>query len=201
MLKSLVILSLCLLCHAMSASDPRIDSLKKLGREKLIDLAIRKLNEPAFDPDQYDRIIVKASKESLVVEFRLAVVVKSKRRCYYDAVFVALAGQGGGRSIEGDCDEPEYYRRSFADQKKILFVFNAINKSDEIGHITDNTLPSGTSMEITDHGTYYEVVTDSWSTHSSFKVSTLTGRISDATHKHYARRHDEKDEFEVIQFP
>jgi hypothetical protein len=182
-----------------SATDPKIDSLKKLGRAALIDLAVKKIDDSNFDRSQYDRIQVKASKESLIVEFALSISFKNRRSCYYDVVWVALAGSGSGKSVMGDCDEPSYFKRSNSEQRAINFIFKAINKSDEIGDIKDNKLPGGTKMDISNHTTYYYVETSSWSTYSYFRVNKLTGRISNAGHKHYARDHDEKDEFEIIK--
>jgi hypothetical protein len=182
-----------------SATDPKIDSLKKLGRSALIDLAVKKINDPDFDKDQYDRIVVKASDEALIVEFGLSIAFKKRRSCYYDVVWVALAGSGTGKSVMGECDEPEYFKRSKSEQQAIDSIFEAINKSDEIGHIKDKKLSGGTKMDISEHATYYYVETSSWSTYSYFKVNKLTGKISDAGHKHYARDNDEKDEFEIIK--
>ncbi|HEY0653475.1 MAG TPA: hypothetical protein VGD65_10115 [Chryseosolibacter sp.] len=181
------------------ATDPKIDSLKKLGRTALIELAVKKINNPAFDPQQYDRIIVKANKESLIVSFGLSVVVKSKQICYYDAVWVALAGEEmSGGSIQGVCAETPYFTRTKELQEKIDAVFEAINKSTEVGHVPDKRLPDGTSMEITEHDSYYYVETSSWSTYSHFKVDKNTGKISEAGHKHYARDPDEEERWEII---
>jgi len=70
---ALSILSFFLFYHFCSAQNlAKIDSLKKLGRDSLIKLAIKKVNDPAFDPKAYDRIIVKADSSKLVVEFELS---------------------------------------------------------------------------------------------------------------------------------
>jgi hypothetical protein len=191
-------LLLCVL-SIMASANPNIDSLKKLGREKLIQLAVEKLNDSAFDPTHYDRIIVKANVQSLIVEFTLSIVVSKKSSCFYDAVYVALAGSGTGKSIEGFCDEPEYYSAPESDRKIVDFVFDAINKSTEIGHIPDRKLRAGTSMKIALHLTYYFVEVSNWSTFSHYKVNRVTGKISESEHKHYVRDEDEKDDFEIIK--
>jgi hypothetical protein len=183
---------------SVMATNISIDSLKKLGREKLIELAAKKIDQADFKPEEYDRIVVKANSSSLIIEFGLSVLVQKKRSCFFDVVWVALAGNGDGMSIEGDCKEPVFYHRSASDQRKISFVFNAINKSNEIGHV-DNHLPEGTRMKISKHLFYYEVETSDWSTFSSFKVNKVTGRISNARHKHYSQSNEEKaDDFEII---
>lgn len=177
-------------------TESKIDSLKKLGRDSLVRLAIKKLNNPDFDPTGYDRIIVKAYKDKLIVEFRLSITLKAS--CFYDAVYVSLAGEGGGASIQGDCDEPKYHKYTKSERKKIQFVFDSINKSDEIGHIKDNKLANDDHMNITEKLTYYHIDVSDWSTHSEYKIDKISGKIYDAHHKHYARSHNEKPEYEVI---
>ncbi|HEY0653474.1 MAG TPA: hypothetical protein VGD65_10110 [Chryseosolibacter sp.] len=183
-----------------NATDPKIDSLKKLGRSALIEMAVAKMAKdyPDFDHTQYDRTFVKANDKSLIVEFQLSVAIKRGRSCYYDVVWVALAGHGSGASTQGFCDDVKYYKRTDRDMNVTTFVFNAINKSDKIGDIKDNKLPSGTKMTIRARGLYYHVETSSWSTHSNFRVNKITGGISGARHKHYMRRRDEKPEWEYI---
>lgn len=183
-----------------NATDPKIDSLKKLGRAALVDLAVEKMavDHPEFDHTQYDRVIVKANDKSLIVEFTLSVRLKGRRLCYYDFVTIALVGPGTGRGADGDCDEVKFYQKTKRAQHKINFVFKCINKSDEVGHIKDNKVPYGTNMTISEHATYYYVETSSRSTHSNFKVNKLTGKISGGGHKHYARRNEEKSEWEII---
>jgi hypothetical protein len=184
--------------YMAESRDSKIDSLKKLGRDALIQLAIKKVNDPAFITENYDRVVVKASKTSLVVDFMRSVVFKSKKACYYDLVTVSLAGSGDSRSITGDCDEPSYYHPSQEEKDKIAFVFNSINASDEIGHIPSNKVDSDTTMEISEHPTYFYVEVSSWSTYSHYKVNRVSGRISEAGHKHYDRSGESRDEFEIV---
>ena len=55
-------------------------------------------------------------------------------------------------------------------------------------------------MTINEHLTYYYVENSSWSTYSHYKVDKLTGKISEAGHKHYARNgEEEKEDYEVIK--
>ncbi|MBK7310610.1 MAG: hypothetical protein KBG47_09580 [Bacteroidia bacterium] len=195
-------LSIILLCLCQSflfaQEKAKIDSLKKLGRDSLIKLAVYKVNESAFDPKGYDRVVVKAYKDRLVVEFALSVVLIDGS-CYYHHYSVALAGSGTGGGIQGSCDEPKYHKFTGKEKKKIQFVFDAINKSDEIGHLKDNKIDDGNTMTITEKLTSYYVEMDDWSTHSYYEVNKISGKISNANHKHYARNHDEKPEYEIIK--
>jgi len=177
----------------------KINDLKKLGRDSLIKLAISKIDEPGFEVSAYDRIVVKATKKELIVDFLISVKIFDKKSCFYDAVHVALAGQGSGKSYHGFCDNAKFYELTPIKKKKMAFVFESINKSDEIGHVPNNKLSAGTTMEIEERLTFYHVETDSWSTHSVFDVDKITGKISNAHHKHYARGGDDKPEYEIIK--
>jgi len=184
--------------NSMAHPDPRIDSLIKLGGEALIEMAVKEINDPGFHRENYDRISVLANKNTLLVEFRLSILLKSKSSCFYYVVDVALVGSGTGGNIIGDCDETPYYQNSPADQKKIRFVLDAINASDEVGHIPDYKLPDDTSMEIIENAGHYQVEVSSWSTFSYYKVNKLTGKISEAGHKHYDRSDGDEPEFKTI---
>jgi hypothetical protein len=176
-----------------------IEALKKLGRDSLIKLAIKKMDEPGFIPGNYDRVTIKTHDNSLVVTFGLSVALHNKQSCFYDRVFVALVGSGTGKSIQGDCDEPKFYSPSKSDKRKIDFVFDAINKDNEVGDIPDKKLSPGSTMEISEHLDHYFVEVSSWSTYSHYKVNKVTGKISEAGHKHYARSGDENEEEEEIK--
>lgn len=182
-----------------SQNDPKVDSLKKLGRDSLIKLAIKEIDDPKFNPVNYDQVVVKANKTMLLVSFSLQVEVESKGTCYYNSVWVDLAGGTVSKSVTGDCNEPDYYQAPQSDKKKIQFVFDAVNKSDEVGDIENNKLPDGTTMKITEHFGYYYVEVSSWSTFSHYKVDKGSGKISDAGHKHYDHDFMPEEKWEIIQ--
>jgi hypothetical protein len=198
MIRPILLIFLASLSHMAQSKDSKVDSLKKLGRDALIQLAVKQINDPAFARENYDRVVVKASKVSVVVEFDLSVIFSNKKSCYYDKITVSLVGGGGGRSIKGDCDEPSYYNLSRSEKDKIDFVFKSINASDDIGHIPGNKLGSDTTMEISEHSTYFYVEVSSWSTYSHYKINRASGKISEAGHKHYDRSEETVDEFEII---
>lgn len=177
--------------------NSKIDSLKKLGRDALVKMASEKKANDGFDANGYDRIEVKAYKDKLVVEYKLSVKLVDGS-CYYDQVWVALVGSGGGASIEGDCDDPKYHAFTDKEKKKVQFVFDSIDKSDEIGHLKGQKIPAGTHMTITEKVTYYYVEMSDWSTYSHYEVNKFNGKISNAAYKHYARSEELKDDFEII---
>jgi hypothetical protein len=193
----------CLAGNIFPQKDPeklkaKVDSLKKLGREALIKLAADKKSVEGFDPKGYDRILVKAFEDKLIVEFGLSITLIDGT-CYYDRVWVALAGSGSGEGVQGDCDKPKYHSFTDKEKKKIRSVFDAINKSDEIGHLKDNKIPADSHMTITEKMTHYYVEMSDWSTYSHYEVNKLTGKISNANHKHYAHSDNEKDDFEILK--
>jgi len=193
------VFTLCIFSmFCFSQNKEKIEELKKLGRDSLIKRAVTKLNEPGFDPKNYDRIDVKYNDKSLIVEFELSIRLAGNKSCFYDRVFVALVGSGSGKSIQGDCDEPKFYVRTKSDQKKIDFVFDAINKDNEIGDVKSRKMPAGQKMDITEHLTYYYIEVSDWSTYSHYKIDKITSKISEANHKHYARDGEEKDGYEHL---
>lgn len=198
-MKKLSAAILFLFCFSFLQAQTKLDSLKALGRDSLIKLAIKKINDPKFNPANYDLITVKADSSSLLVEFDLSIQFISSGACYYNSLTVSLYGSGGFGSITGGCEEVEYYHLSNSDKKSIAFVFDAINKSDEIGHVPGNKLDKGTTMTITEKPTYYYVEVSDWSTYSHYKVSKGTGKISEANHKHYDRSGEMEDEFVEIK--
>ncbi|MBL7912348.1 MAG: hypothetical protein JNJ41_14905 [Bacteroidia bacterium] len=192
------IFTLCFFSVFCFSQKDKIEDLKKLGRDSLIKIAVAKINEPGFDPKNYDRVDVKYNDKSLIVDFKLAIKFAGNSSCFYDAVYVALVGQGSGKSIQGFCDEPKFHKRTKAEQKKIDFVFDAINKDNEIGDVKDKKMPRGQTMQITEKITYYYIEVSDWSTYSHYKIDKVTGKISEANHKHYARDGEEKEEYQYI---
>lgn len=190
------ILITCVFLFAFSGfaqNKPLLEELTKLGRDSLIKLAVKKINDPKFIPANYDRVIVKADSENLIVCFDLSVVFKGSGMCYYDAITVSIFGNYGGNSVQGNCDEPKYYNPSKKVLSKIKFVFDVINKENEVGDIPGNKLDPGESMTISEHATYYYVEMSNYSTYSHYKINKITGAISDAGHKHYAHNSFETD--------
>lgn len=181
-----------------SQKQEKIKSLVELGRDSIIKLAIKKINDPTFDPKNYDRIEVKYNDKELKVEFSLSIVIAGNKSCFYDRVFVSFGESSSGQSIQGDCENPKYYVRTKSDQKKIDFVFDAINKDNEIGDLKSRKMPAGQKMDITEHLTYYYIEVSDWSTYSHYKIDKVTGKISEANHKHYARDGEEKDGYTHI---
>lgn len=188
----------CCISHAMR-SQTKLDSLKALGRDSLIKLAVKKINDPNFISTNYDLIRVEANKTTLLVHFELSIHFVGARACHYDAVTIALFGSGTYSSITGDCEHVKFYDPSASDKKSIAFVFAAINKSDEVGHIPDNKLDKGTTMTITEKPTYYYVEVSSYSTYSHYKVDKISGKISEANHKHYAQEHQPANDWVEIK--
>lgn len=176
---------------------PTVDDLKKLGRDSLIKMAVKELNDTAFHPEYYDVVEVMYKKDAMEVNFSLSVRFHSGKKCFIEHVTVGLLNSNNGNSSSGDCDEMSYYKPSKKLQKKIDFVFNAINKSDEVGHIPNNKLPAGTKMDITEYMTYYYVEVSDDVLYSHYKVDRNTGKISEAGHKEYASSPVE-DEWQIL---
>ena len=174
-----------LLANAILAQS--IEDLKRLSKDSLISLAVRKINNAVFKPDQFTNISVWTEAEELTVEFDHAIQFIPKRGQYYYSVSVELVKGSSSRRIMGDgeVDVVTYYN---PDQfkKEVQFVLQSINKSDEVGKIPEGGLPYGT-MTINEMGSYYDISVDSESTHSSYKIRKGSGKVYEASHKHYMR--------------
>jgi hypothetical protein len=179
-----LLLFICFAKHVIAQT--KIDSLKALGRDSLIKLAVKKINSPQFHPENYDRITVKANSTKLIVEFDLSVQFIPGNYCYFDRVTVMLAGGGTSESIIGDCEMPDFYNPTAAHRKKIAFVFDAINRSNEIGHFPENKMDAGETMTITENPSYYDVEISDARTYTHFKINKASGKIYDIIDKDYA---------------
>lgn len=180
-------------------TKPTVGELVTLGRDSLIKMAIKKLNDTTFHASSYDRITVKSNATSVEVVFGLSITFKNKKTCFYDQVYVGLLNGNDGKSIAGDCKNPIFYKRSKSEQKKIDFVFDAINKSDEIGHLPGNKIPYGSTMTIEENGSYYYIEFSDDYMFSHYKIDKSSGKISEAGHKEYDRSGLEKDEWLIIK--
>ncbi len=201
-MKALIyIISFFFISHLALAQDKvKVDSLKKLGRDALIKLAVKEINDPGFDISAYDRIVVKADSTKILVCFDISVLFKSKKACFYNSVDVALNGSGTMKSSQGSCKETKYYKVSPAMKKKIDFVFQSINKENEIGDIPDRKMIEGATMEITENADHYYIEVSDWSTYSHYKIQKESGKIYEAGHKHYDRREEEPESrYEIIK--
>jgi hypothetical protein len=163
--------------------------LSKLPKEKLIELAVQKIDEPSFRLADFTEIEVWLEDNELTVEFGHVIRFIPKRGQYYYSVSVDLVSGSTGRSIQGkgpdDADLSFYNPAKYQDE--IKFVFDAINNSGgEIGKIPEGQLPDG-HMTIQEEAGYYDIEVDSYSTHSYYKVKKGSGKIYDAGHKHYDR--------------
>jgi hypothetical protein len=163
--------------------------LSKLSKERLIEMAVAKVDEPSFRITDFSSIEIWLDEDELTVEFEHAIRFIPKRGQFYYSVSVDLISGSTVHSIKGNGPDNEdiqfYDPAKFKDQ--IKFVFDAINSPDsEIGKIPEGKLPDGT-MTIQEEAGYYDVEVDSYSTHSYYKIKKGTGKIYDAGHKHYDR--------------
>ncbi|HET6990804.1 MAG TPA: hypothetical protein VFJ43_05745 [Bacteroidia bacterium] len=203
MKKNILFLILFFCFATVAVSQTKVDSLVKLGREALIKLAVEKINDPAFISTSYDLVTVVANKTTVLVKFELSMNYVSMNACYYDAVTIALAGDGDWKSATGKCADQttHYYKLTDADKKNIAFVFSAINKSNEIGYFPDNKLPRGTTMTITENEKFYTVDMDDVGTDTHFQVEKVSGKISDIERADFdqAANAGHKDDFVEIK--
>ncbi|HEY0653473.1 MAG TPA: hypothetical protein VGD65_10105 [Chryseosolibacter sp.] len=197
-MKAIASILIFVIATSATAADANIDSLKKLGRAALIDLAVKKLDDKRFDPKQYDRITVKATKSELLVEFALSVRVERPGDCYFAFVWVPLAGMGTMGMGDRACKEGSYYKGRKRDKKHIAFVLDAINKSKQVGRFKDNQVPAGTTLTIIPEKDVYKVGIADEGMHIGFNMDKRTGDISDVKRLYYERIRDKEPRWHII---
>lgn len=184
-----------------------LDEMKALGRDSLIAMAAERAKNsyPDFKIDLFDRIRVKIRQKSLVVIFDNAIRFVPRKSAFIYDMHVNLTenslGTGpieNGKEVK-DFEEYQFFKPTKESRKAIEFVLNAINKDNDIGDIPDGKLPDDTRMTVIEETDYYDIEVDSYSTVSHYKIKKGSGKIYDASHKHYARDWDDKDEEEEIK--
>lgn len=184
-----------------------LDEMKALGRDSLIAIAAERAKNsyPDFRIDLFAHIRVKISRSSLWVIFDNPIrFVPRKSAFIYDMSVNLTENSIGTGPIENDkelkdFEEYQFFKPTKESRKAIEFVLNAVNKDNEIGDIPDGKLPDGTQMTIIEKSDHYAIEVDSYSTVSHYKIKKSSGKIYDASHKHYARDWDDKDEEEEIK--
>jgi len=179
------------------------EALKALPKDSLIKRAEKAIKKtyPDFRAEAYDRIVLKESNNDLGIDFSHSVrLVPYKRNYYYDVWYTFSGKIDVTNDNYRDNGYPEkFFKPSRKSKKKIAFIFKTINKSEKVGHFKENKIPSGSQMLIYEGWWHYRVEMKSYSTHSRYSISKITGRISRASHKHYARFGEEKEpEFKTI---
>jgi hypothetical protein len=174
---------------AQFAMTQSVSKLRKLPKDTLVEMAIKKIRNPSFDAKDFTSIEVWAEDDDVSVKFDHAIKFVPMKGQFYYRVSVDLIGGSVNRQRLGkgpDDEEVQFYKpKNFEEETK--FIFNSINDSNgEIGKTPEGQLPDGT-MVIMEHLTYYDITVDSYSTHSYYKIRKVTGQVYDAGHKHYAR--------------
>ncbi len=179
-------------------------NLEKMSKEELIRLAIRQINDSAFDVNNFDRVKVKICKDkekSVWVSFRMSyqVIQKSLDYCYGVGVDLVdgltswdLISYNDAKRISSNDAKSIYGEKikivfpSITDGYKevVQFVLNSINKSDEVAHIPAGKLPEGDFMRIYDYDSYYNIEIRSEFKVSGYKIEKSTGRLYDVYHEH-----------------
>lgn len=180
-------------------ADGSLASLKSLGRDSLIqraaDLVIARF--PEFRIEDFDHVRVFAHRGDLRVRFDQPLKIWPQRGAVIYTLEAELVGGTLAWSTTGEGDDERLHTPTEEYLNIVKFVLGSINRSHEVGHVTDFKLPNGTHMEIEDKGSYYQVRVSSWSTYSTYKVRKRDGDIYDASHKHYARSRQEEEEEDI----
>ena len=197
-------------------ANSRVKKFKKLGRERIIQLAAEELRREAdsesnFKVENFDQIKVMASEKNIYVTFSMSFRYVPLNSSAYYGVYVSLTeDMMSYRSHDNREDEYNYRQllKFFVPRKEskkaIAFVINAINKSGKVGSIDNGKLPENDYMIIRDKPSYYGIERVSRVSKyvlSFYKIDKISGKIYDATHEQLAPLPEENNEekFEEIK--
>lgn len=97
----------CQVTFAQKNKSKTVDELKPLGRAKLIQMAVERVQSgyPQFDPKNFDRVNVYIDGSRLIVRFDVAVKFIPKNTCAYYTVVAELTRRSLGMIPFGDVEK------------------------------------------------------------------------------------------------
>jgi hypothetical protein len=175
----------------------KIDEIKKLGRDAIINLAVEKLNQQFteagvsdFNPANFDRIKVKINENSVSVSFGMVYRYIPLDSAFYYGVFINLTENLISYDLLANPKDnnhpgkPKFFTPTLESDKAIFFILDASNKSFEVDPIIDGQLPDDTTITIYETPDHYDIEVNSEYVVSNFKINKISGEIYDATHEH-----------------
>ena len=198
-MKTLKITSILLLllvstvsCAQNKKMKTEVDKIKELGKDSIIQLALD-ITHAKIDVTSFEKILVSANHEDVYVSFINSVKYIPLNKEFTTDVTVSILGKTTSYNAIANPsnfhskDERKYYNPNRKENKKVIqFVFDAINKSKEIGNTNSEDLEE-LNMTIKEKDTYYAVLVINESQESNYKVKKETGEIYDATHAHLSK--------------
>jgi len=205
---ALFLIGFIISCASTQTPDPAITNevnikkLKQLGRKELIRLAAEKIRseDNHFDPENFDRIKVMASKQTIYVSFDMSFKYIPQNSAYTYAVSVDLYKFDNNSEYQiipsiTSCIESNpkgyiskkesgFYSPTEVSRKAIDFVLNTMNKTHKDGFYAKKTWPWDHEMIIRDKNDHYEIEERHPATIGYYSIKKKSGKIYDEGHMH-----------------
>jgi len=179
-----------LLSQTNTDMNKKVKHYIKTGRDSIIKTASHKIGE-AIDIENCI-VQVKASKTSVIVSFHNPILYIPKYYAYnynheiniIDNSSCSIVAANPEDFDNDDFNIPNYFRTK-EHEKHILFVLNAVQKSNEVGSIQIEDFSFDNTMIIRNKGNFYKVNMLSPYQESFYKIDKVTEKIYDAGHTHF----------------
>lgn len=168
--------------------EHKIEDLKQLSRDSLINLAVDFIDQP-IQKENF-AITVMANKTDVVVSFRTPIKFIPQRSIhYYDIGVTLTANQTSYNSVANPQDflskeQISIFSPTEEGKKHINFVIAAINESSKVGSVDRENFRD--NMVIRDQNDHYDVLVISTNQESWYKIDKSKGVVFDYGHAHFA---------------
>ncbi len=191
-------------CYSQDTEmDKDVEEIILLGKDSIIQLALKKIEKAALPPDggvsieNFSQIKVLTDGKEVWVSFSNLIKYLPKKTVFYSDVGIGLVkGIISRNRVSNPVDYSEkiisFYKETKEVKMNIQFVLEAINKSGEIGSIDITNFED--NMIIREYDNYYGISIVSESQESSYKIEKVSGEIYDSEHAHLVPPPNMEDE-------
>ncbi len=189
-----LILNYTTCCYSQDPKkDKDVEEIILLGKDSIIQLALKKIERAGLSTDEgvniesFTQIKVLTDGKEVWVSFSNPIkYLPPKTVFYFDVGIGLLEGIVSRNRVSNPEDYDEktisFYKETKETEMNIQFVFEAINKSGEIGSIDITNFED--NMIIREYENYYDISIVSESQESSYKIEKTSGKIYDSEHAH-----------------
>ncbi|AXT58391.1 hypothetical protein J8L88_19715 [Aquimarina sp. MMG015] len=134
----LILLSIQVTYSQNAKPNKEVERLVKLGREHIIESALKEINEsevPKIKKDDFHFITVKASDQRILVEFGYNVLYLPKNTSYYSSIIVELPSKNVSKSSESNGSQNTAFYNPTAEHLRVInLILNPNGKNSDIFH-------------------------------------------------------------------
>ena len=163
-----------------------VDEIIVQGKDSIVQLALNLVDEHV-DVQYFSKVKVMTDGSKVYVSLRNLIKYLPMNTCFYFDLSVELIEKtiSYGLVVNGkeEGSSTTFYRKTPESTKRIQFVIDAINKSDEISSINIEAFDD--DMIIREFEKYYVINVFSDYQESSYKIDKLSGEIYDVEHAHF----------------